>query len=170
MLSKNRSSFRYEVRFTTPHFQIATMEECGYHSSFNLNENKPLPRYPALWRQKKSRYLTAPSKPAALLGTSTSRRGTLCSLGPAEEDKGEISVFSNATFHCKYTLERNLTRAGIIGEDVPTWIDLLDDVHRIQAAYATVDFGSSSPMESRDLAPICISSGFPLKHMCRRCD
>jgi len=165
MLSKNRSSFRYEVRVTTPHFQIATMEECGLHSSFHLNEDKPLPRYPALWRQKKSRYLTAPSKPVALLGTWTSRRGTLCSLGSAEEEEGEIPVFSNRAFHCRYTLEHNLTRAGLIGEDVPTWIDLLHDVHRVQAAYGKVDLVSSSPMESRDLAPICISSRFPLKRM-----
>ena len=157
MLTVNRSSFRYEVKVTTPHFQIATMAECRYRDSFHLNEEKPLPRYPALWRQKKSRYLISPLRPAALMGTWTSRIGTLCPIIHFQDD-GKIIVLVDMIFYWRNTLRQNLTCVGI-GEDVPTWFDLLDAVHSVQANYSKIEVGSSSP-HSKDMAPICISSKF----------
>jgi hypothetical protein len=72
------------------------MEECNFETSFHLSEDKPLPKYPALFRQKKSRYLIPPSNPVALVGDFVSRRGTLCPRSNME--KGGESPFSNASF------------------------------------------------------------------------
>jgi hypothetical protein len=95
MLSMNRSSFRYEVKVTTPHFEIATMDECHFQTSFHLSEDKPLPKYPALFRPNKSRYLNSPRNRVALVGDFVSRRGTLCPHSSSEKE-GE-SPFSNAS-------------------------------------------------------------------------
>jgi hypothetical protein len=144
ILKFSRSSFRYEVKVTTPHFQIATMSDCDHRESFLLDRSTFATfkfswswfmdrSSPYLVSPLKPRYLVPPSTPAPLMGTVRSRLGTFCQ---PDSRKG-IST----------------------GDDVPTWVNLLEDVHDVQ--YQTLEHPDGLPSvkgRPSDLALVCISS------------
>ncbi|CAI9627528.1 unnamed protein product [Alternaria burnsii] len=127
------SSFRYEVKVTTPHFEIRPMADFEERESFLLDQNKPLPEFPWSLFTLKSRYLAYPWKPAPLLGTQGSRRGTF------SDDRRK---FFDST-----------------GDDVPTWVALLNDAHSCQSVELRlrVDYNVPPWYWNSDIAPICIT-------------
>ncbi|RYN53688.1 hypothetical protein AA0118_g9518 [Alternaria tenuissima] len=130
------SSFRYEVKVTTPHFEILPMTEFQGRESFLRDQKKPLPEFPRSLFTFKSRYLVYPFWPAPLLGTPSSRLGTF------SPDKWKTYDHT--------------------GDDVPTWVALLDDVHHCQSFDLDLERDYNVPpwYWNSDIAPICITSRF----------
>lgn len=129
----NRSSFRYEVKVTTPHFEIATMSQCENRESFLKNPKKLMSDSPWSWFVWKSHYLVTSRQVAPLTGTQLSRCGTLCQSDRfTDTDKGD---------------------------DVPTWVNLLEDLHTDQSSTLKTFLWVRPPGEKPDnLALVCISS------------
>lgn len=103
-----RSSFRFEVEVTTPHFQMDHLGDETVKESFLLQSEESMPKFPQTLFKKTSRSLHDSYTPAALLGTKSSRLGTFCSGG----GRWNSLIYTN--------------------DDVVTWRSLLDDLHSIQ--------------------------------------
>jgi hypothetical protein len=113
----NRSSFRFEVKVTTPHFEIARPSTEEHSESFLEDPKKRIPRFPFFHFRKASQYLISDRIPVPLLGTTESRIGTFCQFGM-------LKLSENLKF-IALPYGKSL-------EDAPTWVDLLVDLHRLQ--------------------------------------
>lgn len=160
MLNLKRSSFRYEVKVTTPHFQIATMDECDYRMSFFQDANKPPSKYLSWFGQKLSRSMIPLVKPAALLGFPDSRSGTLC-LPESSSDDMYYTAFGKPSNE----REEALARMGM-GEDMSSWFYLLEDVHRVQWTEGPYSVSYQLPPTPGSTARICISSKSSKNNTC----
>lgn len=149
----SRSSFRYEVKVTTPHFEMATMSHCGHRESFLLDQNRPIPSFPdpkSIYWQK-ARYLCSPWQPAPLLGTEGSRLGTFCRSHYLSKFHGMILR------NCLAREEAHMWM--YTADDVPTWISLLEDAH-VQQRETVMNRYQHQPHDilPNNLNLICISS------------
>jgi len=151
----DRSSFRYEVKVTTPHFEIATMDECEQRSTFTRTDDERPSKWLVLFTNKVSRDLISPFVPVALLGTSISRIGTFC----------QFDHFSNEYWNGISRSARDRARAIIlsaigIGEDGSSWLNLLEDIHQTQHEYHAGNTSDLSQVIWGNAALMCISSKF----------
>ena len=163
MLNLKRSSFRYEVKVTTPHFQIATMDECDNRKSLFLDNNKLPSKYLSWFGQKLPRSMIPPVKPVALLGFSDSRSGTLCLPESLALNENYYTVSGKPSNE----REEALARMGM-GEDMSSWFYLLEDVHRVQRSVGTYFELCHPPAMSGSSAKICISSKSSKNNTCAK--
>jgi hypothetical protein len=142
------SSFRYEVKVTTPHFLIEPMSGDECRESFLLDDTEPIPGFPWSLFRRNSRYLSPPHFRAALLGSPDSRLGTFS----PDTIKNFVTVVAAGSLGVMKIKNRFGTEDGP-GEDVPNWVNLLDDIHCCQQYAVKMAWKD-------DLAPICITSMF----------
>jgi hypothetical protein len=107
VINTNRSSFRFEVKVTTPQFGITSLSD-PYEQSFLKDPEKPLPSHLLFRFRKVPSYLVTNLYPVPLLGTEASRLGN---FSPSD------SGFSAERFT----------------DDTPTWMDLFNDAHNVRA-------------------------------------
>ncbi|KAF1837836.1 hypothetical protein BDW02DRAFT_81851 [Decorospora gaudefroyi] len=147
------SSFRFEVKVTTPHFQIETISSPTPKLSFFKRAQHQHTGFPrSLFQNQTARLLIPAHHPVPLIGDSKSRKGTFCRPLPGPDD-GEDDDDTEGV---------NATRPTSLdyAEDAPTWINLLEDMHKLQhaplaSAAGIIEGDTRAAVWSRTL--VCIS-------------